>query len=114
MSAAKKSFKDVNPALAFISAHDTLDTQDVQEAPNTHDTQDVQHTQHTQGTQGKRGQKLPRVNMAFSVANLEYLQLIARVEGVSMTEYVNRLVAADSEVRAADIKAAKQLLKGGK
>lgn len=114
MSAAKKSFKDVNPALAFISAHDALDTQDVHDTQEEQEAPRTQDVQHTQGTQGKKGHKLPRINMAFSVDNLEYLQLIARVEGISMTEYTNRLIALDREARAADVKAAKRLLKGGK
>lgn len=52
------------------------------------------------GTQGRKGQKLPRINMAFSQDNLEYLQRISRIEGCSMTEYVNRLLQADQEKRA--------------
>ena len=95
----KKSFKSENPALAFISGQPS--TKLVQDAPVTHNTQEVQQEPSAQegdivqGTQGKKGQKLPRINMAFSLENLEYLQIISRVSGVSITEYVNRLVLAD-------------------
>ena len=51
--------------------------------------------------------------MAFSKDNLEYLKLVARIEGVSMTEYVNRLIANDSKAREAEVEAAKSVLKGG-
>ena len=94
----KKSFRDINPALQFIS-----NTQDVQEV---HDTQEVQRTQ------GKKGQKLPRINMAFQTVNLEYLQLISRIEGKSITEYVNNLVEQDRQKNSERMEAAKQILKG--
>ena len=93
----KKSFRDINPALQFIS------TQEV------HDTQEVQQVQRTQG---KKGQKLPRINMAFQTANLEYLQLISRIEGKSITEYVNNLVEQDRQKNSERMEAAKQILKG--
>lgn len=97
----KKSFRDINPALQFIS-----NTQDVQEL---HDTQEVQEVQRTQG---KKGQKLPRINMAFQTVNLEYLQLISRIEGKSITEYVNNLVEQDRQKNSERMEAAKQILKG--
>jgi hypothetical protein len=105
----KKNFKDINPAMAFIS--DTHDEQDVSKAhdaqyePNAH-IAPVAHT-----TQGKKGQKLPRINMAFSPENLEYLQIISRVEGMSITEYVNTLIRTDSSSRANEIEQAKSILK---
>ncbi len=103
---AKKSFKDNNPALAFISTQEAEIEQQEQEA------QEEQRTPIAHTTQGKKGQKLPRVNMAFATNNLEYLQLISRIEGVSMTEYVNRLIEADKEARKEIIEEAKKLLKG--
>ena len=97
----KKSFRDINPALQFIS-----NTQEVQDV---HDTQEVQQVQRTQG---KKGQKLPRINMAFQTSNLEYLQLISRIEGKSITEYVNNLVEQDRQKNSERMEAAKQILKG--
>jgi predicted DNA binding CopG/RHH family protein len=97
----KKSFRDINPALQFIS-----NTQEVQDV---HDTQEVQQVQRTQG---KKGQKLPRINMAFQTSNLEYLQIISRIEGKSITEYVNNLVEQDRQKNSERMEAAKQILKG--
>lgn len=98
----KKSFRDINPALQFIS------TQEVQEVHDTHSTQEVQEVQRTQG---KKGQKLPRINMAFQTANLEYLQLISRIEGKSITEYVNNLVEQDRQRNAARLEEARSIFK---
>jgi predicted DNA binding CopG/RHH family protein len=105
----KKNFKDINPAMAFIT-----ETQEEQDAINAHDTQHEQNTHvvsvaHT--TQGKKGHKLPRINMAFSPENLEYLQIISRIEGMSITEYVNTLIKTDSSKRANEITQAKSILK---
>lgn len=114
---AKKSFKVDNPALAFISAPDTHDAQDAldaQEVQQVHNAPEVQDAPIVHGTQGKRGKKHPRINMAFPADNLEYLQLISRIEGVSITEYVNRLVATDRAARATEIEQAKAILKEAK
>ncbi|MFA5638774.1 MAG: hypothetical protein WC961_07890 [Anaerovoracaceae bacterium] len=97
---SKKSFTDLNPAMQFISRT---------HAPSTHDTQEVQEVQRTQG---KKGQKLPRINMAFQTSNLEYLQIISRIEGKSITEYVNNLVEQDRQKNSERMEAAKQILKG--
>ena len=99
----KKSFRDINPALQFIS-----NTQEVQEVQEVHDTQEVQQVQRTQG---KKGQKLPRINMAFQTANLEYLQLISRIEGKSITEYVNNLVEQDRQRSAVRLEEARSIFK---
>ncbi|MCL2775598.1 MAG: hypothetical protein FWD71_19970 [Oscillospiraceae bacterium] len=111
-----KNFKDINnPAMAYIS-----NTQDVQEELNEQDVQDTQVAYNTQrapgahnvqNTQRIKGQKLPRINMAFSPGNLEYLQIISRIEGVSITEYVNRLIIIDRSSRESEIKKAKAILK---
>jgi isopropylmalate/homocitrate/citramalate synthase len=45
--------------------------------------------------EGQIGKKLPRMNKALTKDNFRYLQDIAHVEGVSITEYVNRIVDAD-------------------
>jgi len=97
---SKKSFTDLNPAMQFISRT---------HAPSTHDTQEVQEVQRTQG---KKGQKLPRINMAFQTSNLEYLQIISRIEGKSITAYVNNLVEQDRQKNSERMEAAKQILKG--
>ena len=107
----KKSFKADNPALAFISKPNTQSAHDTQHTQEVHGTQQVQHTQ---GTQGKRGQKHPRINMAFPADHLDYLQTISRLDGCSITEYVNRLVDADQNKRAAEVDQFKALAKGAK
>jgi hypothetical protein len=52
--------------------------------------------------------------MAFQPSNLEYLQIISRIAGVSITEYVNRLVVADRNKQSAVVEQARRVLEGDK
>lgn len=61
--------------------------------PETHVTPSTQNTQGTQNAQ--RVQKHPRINMAFYGDNLDYLKDVAWAARMSVTEYVNALVAED-------------------
>ena len=106
---SKKNFKNNNPALAFIS---NPEQREAQGEDNTQEEQLEKAPQKKHPTQGRKGQKLPRINMAFIHENLEYLQIMARIEGVSMTQYVNILIEADREKRADVIERAKGILKG--
>ncbi len=67
-------------------------TQEVQQK------QEVQHPEvisETVQTQGRKGAKLPRINMAFTPQNLEYLRIMAGIRGQSVTRYVNALIEQD-------------------
>jgi len=55
--------------------------------------------------------KRQRINMAFEDENLGYLRVISRIEGVSITEYVNRLIAKDMKLRESTVNKAKKVLK---
>ena len=83
---------------------------------NTQEVQDekvvdkVKNKRKAPSTQGKKVQKLPRINMAFSEENIEYLRLMSRIRGVSMTQYVNDLLDQDREVNVNIIKKAEKLL----
>lgn len=48
-----------------------------------------------ESTQGRKGQKLPRINMAFTPENHEYIKRVSRQEGKSITQYINGLIEAD-------------------
>lgn len=82
---------------------DSLIRQTAQDAHNTQPEQDAQ-----------RAQKLPRINMAFELKNLEYLRAVAGLDGISITAYVNRLIAADMEARRDTYQQIKTLKQEGK
>ena len=45
-------------------------------------------------TQGRKGVKAERINMAFSPSNIAFIRTMAKASGVSMTEFVNLVIAA--------------------
>ena len=110
---ARKSFKDNNPALQFIStATDTAQqAQEENPAYSAYEAQETAGDPVSKRTQGKKGEKLPRMNMAFAPENYDHIQLMGRLVGCSATEYVNRLIAADREARGDVIEQALKLFK---
>lgn len=70
-------------------------------------TPSTQEEHNTQEEQKKK--KLPRINMAFYEDHLEYLQMISRVKGISITQYVNDLIDIDKEKNQELIRQAKEL-----
>jgi len=43
-------------------------------------------------TQGRKGARLPRINLAFSSENYDFVRVVAAIHGQSMTQYVNGIV----------------------
>lgn len=59
------------------------------------EAQEAQKVQEVQNTQGRKGAHMPRINMAFPPENLQYLRVMAALQGESITRYVNNLVEKD-------------------
>lgn len=49
----------------------------------------------TMKTQGRKGIKLPRINMAFTPDNYDYIKTMAAIRGLSMSEFINMVIAKD-------------------
>ena len=45
-------------------------------------------------TQGRKGVKAERINMAFSTGNYEFIKVMARATGKTMTEFTNLIIEA--------------------
>lgn len=43
-------------------------------------------------TRGRKGVHLPRINMAFSPVNYDFIKTMALITGQTMTDYVNNLI----------------------
>lgn len=88
-----KNFKDV--AASTKSVYSKV----IASAQNEQQVQEVQASRTelpvVPHTQGRKGEKLPRINMAFTPQNLEYLRVMAGLRGQSVTRYVNALVEQD-------------------
>lgn len=76
-----------------------------QPAGSTPDEQDAR------GTQGRKGEKQQRINMAFSPENLDYMRTMAGLKGISVTRFVNELIAQDREKNGAAYGEAKRISK---
>jgi len=119
---ASKEFKSVadkikGAADTFINT--SKEEEDVQNTPDTAnepDTLKEPNTVNVPDTQKKsvktRKQKHPRINMIFYTDNHEYLEYITRLKGVSITQYVNDLIAKDAEENKETIKKFKALVNG--
>ena len=51
-------------------------------------------------TSGKKGVKLPRINLAFTPANYEFIKVMAQVRGQNLTEFVNDMLREARESHA--------------
>lgn len=110
---AKKGFKGAVDK--FISAveeeEEVQNTPDTVSEPNTFKEPDTVNVPNTQKESVKtRKQKHPRINMIFYTENHEYLEYITRLKGVSITQYVNDLIAKDAEENKETIEKLKALM----
>lgn len=48
-------------------------------------------------TAGRKGCKLPRINLAFSPQVYDYVRTMARVQGVTITEFCNKIMQQHME-----------------
>lgn len=97
---ARKSFKD-NPAMKFINAPEfRLDRLDL--LPDA----GLKQEEPAQTDPERREREKSRINLAFTPDEFQYLQTIARQDGLSITEYLNRLISADRKTRVDELKRA--------
>ena len=108
MAAAKKDFSNVNSRVRNALADATADTaadaaQEVQEVQQTRKTRRTYTKEETQEylsdfrSSGRKGVKMPRINMAFTPENYEYIRIMSRVRGENLTEFLNVLVKKSME-----------------
>lgn len=58
----------------------------------TYNEQEAREIAETMKTSGRKGCGLPRVNFAFRPSIYEYVTTMARVSGMSMTEFINKVL----------------------
>jgi hypothetical protein len=111
----KKSFKNsgaeaVNKFFSKDTLNDVHSTQDTQIKQNTHQEPQTQNTSIlNKYSKKERVQSKPRINMSFHESALFYLNIMSRLDGVSITTYVNNLVSVDQKNRDLDYKKAIEL-----
>lgn len=75
------------------------------------EAQELREAQEAFQTQGRPGMKMMRLNMAFSPSNTEFIRVMSRLNGQSMTRYINSVMDGERERKADVYQKAKDFLK---
>lgn len=104
---AKKDFSKVNTAPIYEAI--TEATAEAEPMPDkikykdrrTYTADEAREAMEKLRTTGLKGVKLPRINLAFTPTNYEFVQTMARVRGESMTDFINFIMNEVREKHAA-------------
>ena len=80
-----------------------------QDEQKTFEEQKALEAQEALATRGMKGVKLPRINMAFTPSNLDFIRVMAAIRGQTMTQYVNAIVERERLENGDAYQKAKQL-----
>ena len=89
---AKKDFTQVDNVIAQATVE-----QGKRKPRKEYTEQEAREIAETMHTTGKKGVKLPRINLAFSPSNYEYIQIMSRVRGENLTQFINKIIAEHKE-----------------
>ncbi len=89
---AKKDFTQVDNVIAQATVE-----QGKRKPRKEYTAQEAREIAETMHTTGKKGVKLPRINLAFSPSNYEYIQIMSRVRGENLTQFINKIIAEHKE-----------------
>lgn len=89
---AKKDFTQVDSVIAQATVE-----QGKRKPRKEYTEQEAAEIAETMHTTGKKGVKLPRINLAFSPSNYRYIEIMSRVRGENLTEFVNKIIAEHRE-----------------
>lgn len=89
------------PAAAAQEVIEAAEEQKKQyKARRTYTEAEAQEALESLQTSGKKGVKLPRINLAFTPANYEFIKIMAQVRGQNLTEFVNDVLREARENHA--------------
>lgn len=104
-----KSFKDkANNGSVYASI---IGTQEEHKADEVQEVQvDFTERQEALRTQGKKGAKAQRFNMAFTPSNLDFIRVMSKIKGLTMTQFVNEIIDREREAQSDTYEKAKSLI----
>lgn len=94
---AKKDFSQVNANPVYESIAEATEEQKKRRSRKTYSDQEIEELQNNLQTAGRKGAKLPRINMAFSKQNYDYINTMSKAAGLNLTEFVNKVMDAHRE-----------------
>lgn len=92
---AKKDFSQINTDRVYNTIAEATAEPETQEAQETrkprkeYTAQERLDFMQEMKTAGRKGVKLPRINLAFAADTYQYVQIMSRVRGESLTAFVN-------------------------
>lgn len=89
--ASKKDFTGMNTGRVY-GAIERATSQKGQQG--TASAQEAQERKESLKTQGRKGVKAIRINMAFTPSNHEFIRVMAKASGRTMTELTNQVIEA--------------------
>ena len=108
-----KSFKEkaARPSVyAAISGTET-EAEEVKEVIEVQEVQgDFTERQESLRTQGKKGAKAQRFNMAFTPSNLDFIRIMSKINGQTMTQFVNEIIDREREAQSETYQQVKSFL----
>lgn len=62
-------------------------------------------------TQGRKGLKMPKMNMSFTPSNMDYLKVMAGLNGMTVTRFVNYIIEQHAAANAERYQKARELIR---
>ena len=94
---AKKDFSQINANPVYNSIAESTMEEKKRRARKTYTEEEIEDIQNSLQTAGRKGAKLPRINMAFTRQNYDYINTMAKASGLNLTEFVNKVMDAHRE-----------------
>jgi len=93
----KRYNTDENPALEFISHQHAIsrELEDLKSDQASHQAQDLQDLQQPPAPRTQSEEGLVVVTLSLTPVNLDFLQVISKIKGTNVTEYINQLIKKD-------------------
>lgn len=89
--ASKKDFAGMKTGRVYNAIEQATSRKGQQ---GTASPQEAQERKETLQTQGRKGVKAIRINMAFTPSNHEFIKVLAKATGRTMTEFTNLVIEA--------------------
>lgn len=104
-AAKKKDFSSINTNPVYDAIAEAIEetpaTGKKQYKPRkTYTEEEAAEALESLQTSGKKGVKLPRINLAFTPANYDFIKTMAQVRGQNLTEFVNDMLKEARESHA--------------
>ena len=90
--ASKKDFAGINTGSRVYSSIEQATSNKGQQG--TASPQEIKERREKLKTQGRKGAKAIRINMAFTESNHEFIKVMAKATGRTMTEFTNLVIDA--------------------